>query len=178
MLSTGMIVVMVLFIAAMGIDGLNSYLSLFGNMPHLYAPKNRLRAATGSLNGMALSMIVLPIFNFTLWKHPQPVRPLKNIWELLGMVAVDALVVAIVQFEPPWLLYPVALLSTAGVLWMLTLVNTMILLIVFRQDSQAETWRDATSSLLVGLMATLLELTTMGVLRYMLTGTASWPLIL
>ena len=46
------------------------------------------------------------------------------------------------------LLYPLALISAGGVLWMLALVNTMILLILFRQDSQAETWRDAVPPLL------------------------------
>ncbi|MBN1935207.1 MAG: DUF2085 domain-containing protein, partial [Anaerolineae bacterium] len=53
MLSTPFIVVMVLFIAVMGVDGANSYLALWGNLPTLYAPQNWLRAATGSLNGMA-----------------------------------------------------------------------------------------------------------------------------
>ena len=176
MLSTGMIVVMVCFIGAMGVDGLNSYLSLFGHLPHLYTPQNWLRVASGSLNGMALSMIVWPVFNFTLWKRPQPVRPLRNVWELLGLVAIDAVVVAVVQAEPPWLLYPVALLTTGGVLWMLTLVNAMILLILFRQDSRAETGRDAVAALLIGLTATLLELTAMGALRYLVTGTMGWPL--
>jgi uncharacterized membrane protein len=176
MLPTWMIVVMVSFIGIMGIDGLNSYFSLFPGLPQLYTPQNWLRAATGSLNGMALSMIVLPVFNYTLWKDPQPARPLSSAWELLGMVAVDAVVVAVVQSQPSWLLYPVALLSAAGVLWMLTLVNTMILLILFRQDSRAQTWRDALFPMLGGLTVALLELTTMGVLRYLVTGTMSWPL--
>ena len=176
MLSREMLVVMAVFIGIMAVDGLNSYLSLFEHMPTLYTPQNWLRAATGSLNGIALSLIVFPVFSFTLWKHPQPVRPLKNVWELLPMLAVDAVAIWILQSEPSWLLYPMALLSAGGVLWMLTLVNTMILLIVFRRDSQAETWRSAMLPLLGGLVATLLELTAMGVLRFTLTGTMGWPI--
>ena len=176
MLSTRMIVVMVSFIAIMGIDGLNSYLSLFGTMPTLYAPQNWLRAATGSLNGIALSMIVWPVFNLTLWRHPQPVRPLQNARELLGVLVADALIIAVVSSEPAWLRYPVALLGVAGVLWMLTLVNSMILLILTRRESQAEIWRDALVPLSGGLIATLIELTAMGAFRYLLTGTLGWPL--
>ena len=71
-----------------------------------------------------------------------------------------------------------ALISAGGVLWMLTLVNTMILLIVFRRENQAETWPEAAQPLLCGLAATLLELTAMGVLRYTLTGTLGWPIAL
>jgi hypothetical protein len=69
------------------------------------------------------------------------------------------------------------LLSAGGVLWMLSLVNAMILLILFRRDSRAETWRDAVLPLIGGLTVTLVELTTMGTLRYLLTGTMSWPLV-
>jgi uncharacterized membrane protein len=178
MLSRGMLVVMVLFIVVMGVDGLNSYLSLFEHAPVLYIPQNWLRAATGSLNGIALSAIVLPVFNFTLWRRPMPIRPLRNVWELVAILSVTAVAIAAVQSELSWLLYPTALISVAGVLWMLTLVNTMILLIVFRQENQVETWREAAAPLLSGLTATLLELTMMGVLRYALTGTMSWPLAL
>jgi uncharacterized membrane protein len=176
MLPTGMIIVMVCLIGIMGVDGLNSYLYLITGRAYLYTPQNWLRAATGALNGIALTMIVTPIFNFTLWKQPLPDRPLKNVWELLAILAVAAVLVFVVQFEPSWLLYPVSLLTTAGVLWMLALVNTMILLILFRRDSQAETWRDALTSQLFGLIATLIELTAMGVFRYLITGTMGWPL--
>jgi uncharacterized membrane protein len=176
MLSRGMLILMAAFIGLMAVDGLNSYLSLFERMPTLYTPQNWLRATTGSLNGIALSLIVFPVFNFTLWKHPQPVRPLRNAWELLPMLAVAAGAIWVLQSEPSWLLYPMALLSAGGVLWMLTLVNTMILLIVFRRDSQAETWRDTMLPLLGGLVAALLELTAIGMLRFALTGTMGWPL--
>ncbi len=176
MLSTPLIVALVLFIGAMGIDGLNSYLTLWGNLPTLYTPQNWLRAATGSLNGIALSMIVWPVFNFTLWANPAPVRPLKNGWELLVIVIAAGLVILVVQSEPGWLLYPVAMITTAGILWMLSIVNAMILLILFQKDSQAKCWRDAILPLLGGLIATLFELTMMGLFRYLLTGTMEWPL--
>jgi hypothetical protein len=175
MLSGPLIVVAVSFIAIMGLDGLNSYLTLFPGTPHLYTPQNWLRAATGSLNGIALSVIVLPVFNYTLWKSPQPIRPIQNAWELMGMVAFAGAAVGVIQLEPGWLLYPLALLSAGGVLWMLTLVNTMILLLLLRHDSRAETWREAILPVLAGLTATLLELTTMGLLRFAVTGTMGWP---
>ena len=174
--SNGLIVVLVGFICIMGVDGVNSYLYLLLGRSLLYTPQNWLRATTGSLNGIALSLIVWPVFNFTLWKHPADKRPVESIWELLAMLAVAAVAVLVVQTEPGWLLYPFALLTSAGVLWMLSLVNTMILLILFRRDSQAETWQDALAALSMGLLATAIELSTMGTVRYLLTGTRGWPL--
>jgi hypothetical protein len=121
-------------------------------------------------------MIVMPILNVTLWKKPTAARPLRNIWELLAVVGCAGTVVVVVQSEPAWLLYPVAVLTTAGVLWMLTAVNTMVLLIALRLDGQAETWRQVALPLLGGLAAALTELSAMGTARYLLTGTLSWPI--
>ncbi|MFN2157961.1 MAG: DUF2085 domain-containing protein [Anaerolineae bacterium] len=175
LLPTWMLVLMAGFIAAMGVDGFNSYLDLILGHPLLYEPQNWLRAVTGSLNGIALSMILMPILNTTLWKQPAATRPLRNGWELLGVVAAAGTLVALVQSEPAWLLYPVAILTTVGVVWMLSAVNTMILLIVFRHDSQAETWQQVAPALLGGLVTALAELAIIGTARYLLTGTLSWP---
>jgi uncharacterized membrane protein len=177
MLTTPLLVAMVAFIVIMGVDGINSYLYLVNGSALLYEPRNWLRAITGSLNGIALSHIVLPVFNYTLWKDPQEdLRPLRNGRELLALLGVVTLAVAVVQSEPAWLLYPVAILTTAGVLAMLTLVNTMILLIALKRDSQAHNWHDALPGLLLGLVAALIELSAMGTLRYLVTGTLAWPL--
>ena len=175
LLSPGMLVLMGVFILTMAIDGGNSYLVLLGRPPLLYEPRNWLRAATGTLNGIALSMIVLPVFNFTLWKDTQPIRPLRNAWELLPILAAGAGAIVLLQIGPAWLLYPMALISAGGVLCMLTLVNTMILLILARQDGQATTWKEAALPLLGGLATTLIELTAIGLVRYLLTGTLTWP---
>jgi uncharacterized membrane protein len=175
LLSRGMLILMGTFILAMAVDGGNSYLVLLGRAPLLYAPRNWMRTATGTLNGIALSLIVLPVFNFTLWKDPYPIRPLRNVWELLPMLAVGALAIALLQAGVSWLFYPVALISTGGVLCMLTMVNTMILLIVARQDGRATSRKQAVLPMLGGLTMTLIELTAIGVIRFFLTGTLTWP---
>ena len=136
---TKVIILLVGFIASMGMDGLNSYLSFFPNAPHLYEPSNLLRVTTGTLNGLALSIIVLPVFNFTLWREINPRRSVRNFRELAVVVALAAVMVLIVQAEIDFLLYPLAIVSTLGVLIMLTAVNTMIILIVTRRENMAET---------------------------------------
>jgi len=151
------------------VDGLNSFLNLFPSAPHLYQPHNLLRLITGTLQGLALSIIVYPVFSFLLWKETNTRRVLRN-WRELGYLLIPAaLLIWIVQTQASFLLYPVATLSILGVLAMLTLVNTMIVLIVTRRESKAESWRDAFSPLLLGLLATLLELSVLGLLRLALT---------
>jgi uncharacterized membrane protein len=163
------------FIVLWGIDGLNSFLALFPNAPHLYEPHNLLRLITGILNGLALSIIVYPVFNFLLWKESNTERVIRNFYELGYLLIPAALLAWIVQTQATFLLYPVATLSILGVLAMLTLINTMIVLIVTRRESKAESWHDAFFPLLLGMLATFLELGTLGLLHFALTQRLALP---
>lgn len=171
------------FIVLWGIDGLNSFLTIFPNAPHLYEPRNLLRFISGVLQGLALSIIVYPLLNFLLWKEANTERVIRN-WRELGYLLIPAaLIIWIVQAQASFLLYPVAVLSILGALAMLTLVNTMIVLIVTRREassssietSQAESWRDALGPLLLGLLAAFLELSALGLLHLALTRWAALP---
>jgi hypothetical protein len=163
------------FIVLWGIDGLNSFLALLPNAPHLYEPHNLLRLTTGILQGLALSIIVYPIFNFLLWKETDSTRVIRN-WRGLGYLLIPAaLLVWIVQTQASFLLYPVAALSILGVLTMLTLVNAMIVLIVTRRESKAESWRDALLPLSLGLLAAFFEISALGLLHFALSQRVALP---
>jgi uncharacterized membrane protein len=163
------------FIVLWGIDGLNSFLALFPNAPHPYEPHNLLRLITGILNGLALSIIVYPVFNFLLWKESNTERVIRNFRELGYLLIPAALLVWIIQAQASFLLYPVATLSILGVLAMLTFVNTMIVLIVTRRESKAESWRDAFLPLMLGLLAAFLEVSALGLLHFALTQRLALP---
>jgi uncharacterized membrane protein len=155
------------FILVMAIDGVNSYLSLMLGSPLLYEPHNTVRLVTGTLHGLALSIIVFPIFNFTLWKEPENKPALAGLRDLGLMVAVFALpMVLIVQTEIDLLLYPVAIISVLGVLTMLTVVNSLFVIIVMRREAQAATWWDAALPIALGFAATLLEVAFIAFLRW------------
>jgi uncharacterized membrane protein len=159
---------LVSFIVLWGIDGLNSFLSFLPSASHLYQPHNLLRLITGILQGLALSLIVHPLFNFLLWKEANTERVIRNFRELGYLLIPAALLIWIVHTQASFLLYPVATLSILGVLAMLTLVNTMIVLIVTRREGQAASWRDALLPLSLGLLATFLELSALGLLHFTL----------
>ena len=60
---TGIVVVLLGFLALWAFDGFNSYLTLIPGAPHLYEPQNILRVTTGAMQGVALIALVLPFFN-------------------------------------------------------------------------------------------------------------------
>lgn len=171
------LITLLAFIGLMGIDGVNSYLSFFPKAPHLYEPQNWLRLTTGTLHGLAISTIVFPVANGGFW-HPSRIKAepaIKNFRELLLFLVGVAGIILIVLWEQPFLLYPLALLSTLGVLLMLGIVGTMLVLILTRREGTARTWPELILPFTMGLAIAILIIEAMGGIRAILTRVAGLP---
>jgi hypothetical protein len=159
------------FIALMGIDGINSYSHFFPQAPHLYEPQNWLRLATGMGTGVAMGLILLPALAQSLWRRPQ-YRPIIDLGrELVALLIVALVTVLLLLSNQPTLVYVLAVMSVAGLLFIVTALNTVILLVLFRRDGRAKTWRQTLLPLLLGFLITLVELGIISALRFNLTGT-------
>ncbi len=167
--------ILVLFTALWAFDGANSYMTFFPGAPHLYEPRNWLRLTTGLLNGLALIVFVFPIFNFSMWQGTTQERVLKNVWELLVLLPIVALLVLVIQAEINALLYPLAILSSLGVVLMLTLINSLVVTVILGREGYAETWLQALVPLTVGAALAILQMTGMVLLRVYLTTTLGLP---
>jgi len=159
------LLLLLLFVMAWGLDGLNSYMSFFSGLPHLYEPRNILRLSTGTLTGLAMSILLLPVVNFTLWREPQSTPVVPGVRALLPLLAAAAAVVVVVHANVAALRVPIALLETLGVLTMLSLINGTILVIVLRREGRATSWRDALPFYLWGAVMSLVEIGAIDLLR-------------
>ena len=165
------------FTVAWALDGSNSYIDLSNEMASLlrirpvYPPQNWLRLLTGTLHGLMMASLFYPIAAGTFWRNSHPVRVLRNFKELGGLVLLALIAVALVLTGSPVILYPLSLVSSAGVLTMLTLVNTVMLLVLIRRENRAESWRDLILPLLAGLALSLILVNSISIVRYALTGT-------
>jgi uncharacterized membrane protein len=168
-------IVFVGFIVALGIDGINSYLTFFPGMPHLYEPQNWLRLTTGTLEGLALSAFIFPVLNYSLWRDRIEVPSVRNFRELGLLVATAALVIVLVWLELPPLLYPLAILSTLGVLVMLGSINTMIVLALTRREGSAHTWQQVVLPMTIGLAFAFILIGGMDTVRTILTRAFGLP---
>jgi uncharacterized membrane protein len=164
-------VVLVGFMALMGIDGLNSYATLFPGLPHLYEPQNWLRLVTGMGNGLTLAALVLPVLNQTLWQDWQARPVLANFRELAGLVVSAAVAVALVLSDNVVVLYPLALLSAVGLLALVVVLNTSILLIALRRENHAQRWTGALLPLLAGVTLAIIEIGAIDAVRFAIFGT-------
>jgi uncharacterized membrane protein len=169
------LLVLVTFSVVWAFDGINSYLTLFPGAPHLYEPQNWLRFITGMLNGITLGTLVFAVFQFALWRAPQPRPVVGGLRELAGLVGLGGLLVTMVLSENPRLLYPLALASTLGVLLMLTSANAIVVAVAARKENSADRWRDASWSLLVALALSLSIIIGIGMLRSALTNQLDLP---
>jgi uncharacterized membrane protein len=173
------IVPLVLLGLAFAFDGTNSYIYLMKTvspgrldfLPTLYIPNNTLRLFTGSGAGLAIAVAVFPSFNQTIWRHWDP-RPalggLKPLAALLTiMVALDLLVL------PEWdvVLYPAALISAGGVLFLLTMIYAMLWVIFTKQENRFSTFSETWLPTLAGLTIALLQITLIDLFRLWLTHT-------
>jgi uncharacterized membrane protein len=156
---------------AFGIDGLNSYLHFFPKAPSLYEPNNWLRLLTGTGLGLGLAAVVLPAFHQTMWVTWSESRALGSWRQLGGLLLLAGGLDAVVLTENPVVLYPLALVSTAGVLILLTMVYTMVLVMLFRRENRYESSRQLWLPLLAGFTIALLQIALMDWARFYLTGT-------
>jgi uncharacterized membrane protein len=161
------------FSAVMALDGLNSYVGLLPLGKSLYTPTNAGRLLTGTLHGLMIGTILYPIAVGTFFRASRPEPVLGNLRELgaLVVVAVALAALALTGWAP--VLYGLALVSTAGVLATLTLVNAIMVVILTQRENTAETARDLLLPLLIGLALSLALVATIDIVRYGLTGTLS-----
>ena len=170
--SAPIIAVLVSLMLPWAADGLNSYLALL-NGPHIYEPQNWLRLSTGALNGLAMSALVYPVFNFTVWQRPASEPAIRNLRDVGVLLLLEAGIVGLVLTQWSFLLYPLALLSAAGVLTLLTSVNSLLVLMIVRRENVVDTWREAAIPLLAGFTVSLIQVGVIDIVRFVLTGTLS-----
>jgi uncharacterized membrane protein len=153
------------------VDGLNSYLAFFPAAPHLYTPNNTLRLLTGSGLGLAMGVLVVSGFNQSVWVQVERSRPIES-WLDFGLLLLAALGVdLLVLTENPLLLYPLALVSSLGVVALLTIVYTMLALLLSGRENKTAHPRQLVGPALVGFSLAMLQIAALDVVRYVLTGT-------
>ena len=165
------IVVLVIFVFAFILDGLNSYVSLIPGIKSVYEPLNVLRLITGTGVGLVIAAALFPAFNQSVWKKIDRNSALENL-RSMGILVILALILdLIVLTENPFFLYPLALVSAAGVVVLLTIVYTIIFIMALRKEGQYSKMKQLVFPLIAGFGMALFQLALLDIIRYWLTGT-------
>ncbi|WP_162004868.1 DUF2085 domain-containing protein [Dictyobacter vulcani] len=120
-------------IILLAIDGSNSFLVDLG-LPHLYQPHNLLRLATGLLTGFAMGVFVLPVINEMLWQHSNEQRSLPSWKALIWFLPALLLCFMAAASQNQLVLYPLAILSSLGLLSAVGSVNLIFMVLLRHRD--------------------------------------------
>ncbi len=158
-------------ITVMGLDGTNALLYDLG-APHLYAPRLDLRLGTGLLCGLGMAALLWPIWAQTVWRIPQGV---VNGGHFVVPLLLSALLLVGLTTGQGWLMLPVSLLGTFGLVAVVALMNGVGLLVLLRREAVADHAVDVLDVAALSAWLAVLELLALAAARYLLIGTAPLP---
>jgi len=121
--------------------------------------------------GLAIAVALAPAFNATVWHMVDPRPALLDVRSFLVMVLIALGLNALILLGNPIILYPLALVSAAGVLILLTLVYTMVLMMVFKAENRYNKFSQLTYAILGGMTISLIQIGLLDFIRYFFTGT-------
>jgi hypothetical protein len=107
----------------------------------------------------------------TLWRDYKWRPVLGGFKELFLLIFLALVVVLMVLSNQPLLLYVLGIVSALGVVAILTVINSMVLLLVTRRDARSISWRQAAVPLAIGLVLAVGEIAVVSFLRFSWTGT-------
>jgi len=173
------IIPLALLVLVFGVDGTNSYVYLIkqtypgvlANIPNLYIPNNILRLLTGSGMGLVISAAMFPAYNQTIWKEQDSRPALGGLKDLSMLMVITLIIDLLVLTDNIFVLVPLAIVSTAGVLVLLTMIYSILWLMLFRQENKFEKISQSWLALLAGLTLGILQIALIDAFRFWMTHT-------
>ena len=164
-------IVLGIFVLGFVFDGLNSFLSLVPGAPLAYTPQNWSRLVTGTGMGLAIAAFLFPAFNQTVWRDWNA-WPVLDGWKSMAvLVLLAAGLDVLVLVQNPYILYPLALISAAGVLVILTMIYSMLWLMILHKENRYDKIRQLGFIFLAGFTIALFQIALFDAIRFGLTGT-------
>jgi uncharacterized membrane protein len=164
---------MLLMSAAWAFDGSNSFLHLIPDASRLwlYEPTNFLRLLTGTAHGITMGSLVLPVVNATLWADATDDPTIANGWQLLGLYAVGALLMAGILSGLGVFLYPLGFLSAVGAATILAAINVVIAASLLHRENTSQSLVDALPLIFLGVAMAFILVGVIDAFRYAVFGT-------
>lgn len=153
------------------LDGSNSFLMLLPGDRSVYETTNLTRLLTGTGMGLAISVVLRPAFIQTVYTTWEDESVFEDWKKLLGLLLAAALLDLLILLEIPWILYPLALVGSLGVVVLLMVVYCMVWVMITNHENRYARFREIWVPLVGGYMVAMLQIGVIDLLRYLWTGT-------
>lgn len=151
-------------------DGVNSFSMLTTVIPSLYQTQNWTRLITGTGMGLAISAILLPAFNQTMFKEWENYSGFEAWYQLLLLLALAAIMDVLVLLEITPLQYLFSIISSGSVFVLLTMIYSMVLVMLFKKENTYDSIKQLLIPLTGGFIIGLLQIGAIDLVRYLMTG--------
>jgi len=157
------------------LDGLNSAIGLYPGLAHLsqYQPNNLLRLITGLGFGIVISAILYPLAGLTIWRETSTLPAIRGSRDWLILLGGAAGIGLLILTENPLLTYPLILTSTGSLLFLLTVLYSVIWILVRKRENSFTSWKELIWWGIAGFYSALMQIALIDLLRFILTGTWS-----
>ena len=164
---------LVLLVLFFFFDGLNSFIHIIPGAPTLYEPQNWSRLLSGTGMGIVIAVLLQPGFNQSVWNRVDRRPALSSFWRLVVIIVIALGVDILVLSENPMFLYPLAIISSLGVLIVLTMVYCMVWLMVLKRENSCSRLSELSLPLLAGFALAIIQIGVLDAIRYYFTATWS-----
>jgi hypothetical protein len=123
--------------------------------------------------GIAISGFYYPLMGQTFWHNANLDRSLAETRELLVMLGGAILIGFLGLTGNPLILYPLILLSTGGLMVLLTLLYTVVWILLTRKENSFQHWGDLRWWIVAGFGTALFQIALIDFIRFSITGTWS-----
>ena len=159
------------FFLGFAFDGINSAIGLLPGFKQVYPSQNWFRMATGLGMGLTMGSLLAVAFTQAVWQDALELKIFARFRDFLMMLLAALAVGALVLWGSSFVKQALMLISTLGVVIMLTLIYSVPASILFFGQSKANDARSLWLPLLLGFFIMILQLGGMAYLRYLLTST-------
>jgi len=154
------------------LDGINSFAMLTPLLPSVYQTQNWTRLVTGTGMGLAISAILLPAFIQTMFKGWSASSGFGKWTHVLAVFVLAAVMDILILLEIPWLQYALSIMSAGGVFVLLTMIYSMVLVMLFKNENTFDKMKQLFVPLTGGFIIALIQIGAIDLVRYLITG--SW----
>ncbi len=151
------------------LDGVNSFLFAVEESFALYKPFDALRLISGMGMGLALGTVLYPVYHLAFWRCVNKRRVLDEEWPFSLLIVIGVLgAMGILR----WHAASYALwfwLVVGAVFSVFSLVNASLVSLLWQRQGFVTRWWQIVPYLVAGLMLSLLEMTSLALLRRLLS---------
>jgi uncharacterized membrane protein len=156
---------LLLLVAVMGVDGINSTLETLG-LPTAYTPRNDLRTLTGIGVGTGIGITMLVMFNLALRGDVDQEQRVLDTWrEFALLLVVNFLIVVAIFGNLEFLAWPLAVIVFVGVVGVLFAVNLLFASMFMGYEGNISRFDQLVKPATFALLATVVMLAALSMLR-------------